>query len=363
MALASPVHLLVVMAALCPLLGAGEAREAEALVGASAFRSRATDPNMEVKFDFSPFLIQYKSGRVQRFMGTTFTPPSLDARTGVASKDVVVDQATGLRARIYRPSRGAVIGGGGRRLPVLLYFHGGAFVVESAFDPVYHGYLNALVAKANVVAVSVNYRLAPEHPLPAAYDDAWAALQWVVDNARRGGGGEPWLAKHGDVSRLFLAGDSAGGNIAHNLAMRAGQQQSFRFVPGGGGAAPAIRGVALLDPYFLGRYVFPGAERAWGFICAGRYGTGHPYVNPAAALPASAWRALPPGRVLMTVSGNDRLGPFQRAYVDALRGSGWRGEARLYVTPGEGHCYFLNNLASPKAAAHMATLAAFINGS
>ncbi|CAL4999330.1 unnamed protein product [Urochloa decumbens] len=366
-AMASPVLLLVIVA-LCALLGAGEARERESVVGTSAFRSRATDPNMEVKFDFSPFLIQYKSGRVQRFMGTTFTPPSLDARTGVASKDVVVDQATGLRARIYRPSRGAVIGGGGKRLPVLLYFHGGAFVVESAFDPVYHGYLNALTAKANVVAVSVNYRLAPEHPLPAAYDDAWAALQWVVDNARRGGGGggggEPWLAKHGDVSRLFLAGDSAGGNIAHNLAMRAGQQQQHpSFLLAGRAAAPAIRGVALLDPYFLGRYVSPGAERAWGFICAGKYGTGHPYVNPAAALPASAWRALPPGRVLMTVSGNDRLGPFQRAYVDALRGSEWRGEARLYVTPGEGHCYFLNYLNSPKAAAHMATLAAFINGS
>ncbi|CAO2202230.1 unnamed protein product [Urochloa humidicola] len=353
-AMASPVHLLLVMAAL--LLGAGEARETQALVGASAFRTRATDPNMEVKFDFSPFLIQYKSGRVQRFMGTSFIPPSLDARTGVASKDVIVDQATGLKARIYRPSRGAVVGGGGKRLPVLVYFHGGAFVVESAFDPVYHGYLNALTAKANVIAVSVNYRLAPEHPLPSAYDDAWAALQWVVENARHGG--EPWLAKHGDVSRLFLAGDSAGGNIAHNLAMRAGQQQHQSFVAGGG----AIRGVALLDPYFLGQYVSPGAERAWGFICAGRYGTGHPYVNPA-ALPASAWRALPPARVLMTVSGNDRLGPFQRAYVDALRASGWRGDARLYVTPGEGHCYFLNNLNLPKAAAHMATLAAFINGS
>jgi acetyl esterase/lipase len=316
---------------------------------------------MEVKFDFSPFLIQYKSGRVQRFMGTTFMPPSLDARTGVASKDVVLDQATGLRARVYRPSRRAVVGGGGGRLPVLLYFHGGAFVVESAFDPVYHGYLNALTAKANVVAVSVNYRLAPEHPLPAAYDDSWTALQWVLENARHGGGGEPWLAKHGDASRLFLAGDSAGGNIAHNLAMRAGQQQQ----QGGGGAArAAIKGVALLDPYFLGRYVSPGAERAWGFICAGRYGTDHPYVNPA-ALPASAWRAaLPAGaRVLMTVSDQDRLGPFQRAYVDALRASGWGGRARLYVTPGEGHCYFLNNLASPRAAAHMATLAAFINGS
>ncbi|XP_062196693.1 probable carboxylesterase 2 [Phragmites australis] len=344
--MAFPVLFTALLVALCSFFGAGEAREA---VEASAFRSRATDPNMEVKFDFTPFLVQYKSGRVQRLMGTTVVPPSLDARTGVSSKDVVVDQGTGIAVRLYRPSHHR--GAGGGRLPVLIYFHGGAFVVESAFDPVYHNYLNVLTAKAGVIAVSVNYHLAPEHPLPAAYDDSWTALKWVLENARHGG--DPWLSKLGDTSRLFLAGDSAGGNIAHNLAMRAGQQ------PHG---SARIKGVALLDPYFLGRYVDPATQRAWGFICAGRYGMDHPYVNPM-ALPASAWRRLASARVLMTVSDQDRLGPWQRAYVDALRASGWAGQAQLYETPGEGHCYFLNNLASPKAAMHMATLAAFINGS
>ncbi|PWZ56291.1 Tuliposide A-converting enzyme 1, chloroplastic [Zea mays] len=355
--MASPVLLVAALCCLCALLGAAGEPARGAAAEASALRSKAaTDPNMEVKFDFTPFLIQYKSGRVHRFMGTSFVPASVDPRTGVASRDVVVDHGTGLAVRLYRPSRQAVAAGVGGRLPVLVYFHGGAFVVESAFDPVYHGYLNALTAKAGVIAVSVNYRLAPEHPLPAAYEDAWAALAWVVANAnaRRGGAGagagDPWLSRHGDASRLFLAGDSAGGNIAQNLAMRAaGQQQR-------------IRGLALLDPYFLGRYVGGVAARAWDFICAGRYGMDHPYVDPM-ALPAEVLRRLPSPRVLMTVSEQDRLGPFQRAYVDALRGSGWRGRARLYVTPGEGHCYFLNNLASPKAAMHMATLAAFINGS
>jgi acetyl esterase/lipase len=240
---------------------------------------------------------------------------------------------------------------------VLLYFHGGAFVVESAFDPVYHAYLNALAARAGVIAVSVNYRLAPEHSLPAAYDDSWTALQWVLSqlsSARHGS----WLSKHGDMSRLFVAGDSAGGNIAHNLAMRAGEQGLDL---DGGGARRIIKGVALLDPYFLGARAGPWAERSWGFICAGRYGTGHPYVNPMAALPAGAWRRLGSSRVLVTVSRQDGLGPWQRAYVDALRGSGWDGEARLYETAGEGHCFFLSNLASPKAAMHMATLAAFVN--
>lgn len=336
----------VLLVALC-CSSVGAVVEAKSAEEASALRSRARDPNMEVKFDFTPFLIQYKSGRVQRLMGTTMVPPSVDARTGVASKDVVVDQSTNLAVRLYRPIHRS---GGGGKLPVLIYFHGGAFVVESAFDPVYHNYLNVLATKAGVIAVSVNYHLAPEHPLPAAYDDSWTALKWVLANARSGP--NTWLSKHGDVSRVFVAGDSAGGNIAHNLAMRAGKQGLD------GGAR--IKGVALLDPYFLGRYVDPAAQRAWWFICAGRYGMDHPYVNPM-ALPASAWRRLGSARVLMTVSDLDRLGPWQRAYVDALRGSGWGGQAQLYVTAGEGHCYFLNNLESPKAAMHMSTLAAFIN--
>lgn len=305
----------------------------------------------DVDFFFFPFLVLYKSGRVVRFIGTDTVPASMDPATGVASKDVVIDADAGLAVRLYLPNVANLTAGkrgGGDKLPVVVFYHGGGFVTESAFSPTYHRYLNALVSKARVVAVSVEYHLAPEHRLPRAYDDAWAALRWVLENA--GAGPEPWLSRHGDTARLFLVGDSAGGNIAHNLAMRAGQH--------GGGAT--IRGVALLDPYFLGKYVDPTAQRAWGFICAGRYGMEHPYVNPM-ALPAASWRRLATSRVLMTVSDLDRLGPWQRAYVDALRGSGWPGEARLYVTPGEGHCYFLNNLESPKAAMHMATLAAFIN--
>ncbi|KAM0850549.1 hypothetical protein ACQ4PT_053009 [Festuca glaucescens] len=341
--------LVLVALCCCSSLGAVLARSSGggAEEEGSALRSRA--PNVDgVKFDFTPFLIQYRSGRVQRLMGTSVVPPSLDARTGVASCDVVIDRTTGLAVRVYRPSQSRA---GNKKLPVLLYFHGGAFVVESAFGPAYHGYLNALAARAGVIAVSVNYRLAPEHPLPAAYDDSWAALQWVLSSARNGSRSS-WLARHGDVSRLFVGGDSAGGNIAHNLAMRAGGSNARTMV--------RISGVALLDPYFLGARADPWAERAWGFICAGRYGTGHPYVDPA-ALPAGAWRRLGSARVLVTVSGRDRLGPWQRGYVGALRGSGWGGEARLYETPGEGHCFFLNYLASPRAAMHMATLADFVN--
>lgn len=318
----------------------------------------------DVDFFFFPFLVLYKSGRVERFMGTDTVPASVDPATGVASKDVAIDDApssAGLAVRIYLPTLSRS-NGTAKKLPLVVFFHGGGFVTESAFSPTYQRYLNALAAKAGALVVSVDYHLSPEHRLPTGYDDAWAALQWALTSARSGSEAEPWLHRHADLARLFLIGDSAGGNIAHNLAIRAGKQQQQQQGGLGLGRVAMIKGLALLDPYFLGPHADPGAERAWGFICAGRYGTEHPYVNPMASLPAEAWRrGLGGARVLMTVSGQDRLGPWQRAYVDALRASGWGGDAQLYETPGEGHCYFLNNLESPKAAMHMATLAAFVN--
>ncbi|WP_369294412.1 alpha/beta hydrolase fold domain-containing protein, partial [Klebsiella pneumoniae] len=89
------------------------------------------------------------------------------------------------------------------------------------------------------MAVSVNYRRAPENPLPAAYEDAWAALKWVLSH-RDSNGPAVWLNNYADFGRLFVAGVSAGANIAHNVAMTAGKEES-------GGE---ILGVGLVHPYF-----------------------------------------------------------------------------------------------------------------
>lgn len=84
-----------------------------------------------------------------------------------------------MSARLYIPK--AVIGSL-RKLPVLVYFHRGDFVVETARSPTYHNYLNALAAEAYIIAIYVNYRRAPEHPLPAAYDDSWTTVKWVASH-------------------------------------------------------------------------------------------------------------------------------------------------------------------------------------
>lgn len=94
--------------------------------------------------------------------------------------------------------------------PVLVFFHGGGFVAGDL--DTHDGTCRQHAVGADVVVVSVDYRLAPEHPYPAAVDDAWAATQWVAEHGRDLGA---------DTSRLAVAGDSAGGTISAVVAQRA----------------------------------------------------------------------------------------------------------------------------------------------
>jgi len=108
-----------------------------------------------------------------------------------------------LRVRVYRPASG-------EPLPGLLWFHGGGWAVGSldSHDPICRHL--ALTTPCRVL--SVDYRLAPEHPFPAAVDDCWAAVEWAAREANELGI---------DPARLAVGGDSAGGNLAAVVALRA----------------------------------------------------------------------------------------------------------------------------------------------
>jgi acetyl esterase len=106
--------------------------------------------------------------------------------------------------RVYTPN------GGRAPRPVVLYYHGGGFVIGS--NDVYDATPRALANAADAVVVSVEYRKAPEHKFPSAHEDAFAAYQWVVKNAS---------ALGGSAERIAVAGESAGGNLAANVAIMA----------------------------------------------------------------------------------------------------------------------------------------------
>ncbi|XP_057423750.1 probable carboxylesterase 4, mitochondrial [Lotus japonicus] len=174
-----------------------------------------------IAHDFPGHIRVFTDGTIHRLTGTDVVPPSTDPHSVVSSKDITLHTHSNIiPARLYLPTATTTT-----TFPLLIYFHGGGFCCSSPFSTTYHNYLTVVVADAKVLAVSVSYRLAPEHPLPAAYEDSWAALQWVASH-RSNNGLEPWLNNHADFSRVFLARDNAGANIAHNLAMFAGDSDS-----------------------------------------------------------------------------------------------------------------------------------------
>jgi acetyl esterase len=129
----------------------------------------------------------------------------------------------GIPARIYTPLRLRQNNG---PVPCLVFFHGGGWVIGDldSHDVV----CRKLADEGEMIVISVDYRRAPEHKFPAAFDDAFAATKWIAANANRLGI---------DASRLVVGGDSAGGNLAAVVAIAARD-----------GSGPAIAGQVLVYP-------------------------------------------------------------------------------------------------------------------
>lgn len=152
---------------------------------------------------------------------------------------------------------------------------------------------------------------------------------------------EPWLSDHGDFTRVFIAGDSAGGNIAHNITMKARREN----LPNG----VRILGAIASHAYFwnsgpLGSDPFSGHEervgsRLWRFVypsCPG--GLDDPTINPwGPGAPSLA--GLGCSRLLVCVAEKDPLRERNLRYYEAVKESGWRGEVELYEAKGEGHVF------------------------
>ncbi|MGE0201318.1 MAG: alpha/beta hydrolase [Candidatus Melainabacteria bacterium] len=123
-----------------------------------------------------------------------------------------------IKARVYKPAEKEAgnlteadeAQAAARPLPVIVYYHGGGWVLGDL--DTYDASARALAESTEAIVVSVDYRHAPEHPLPAAYEDAFAAYQYVLKNVKSMGG---------DPARVAIAGESAGGNIAANVTMAA----------------------------------------------------------------------------------------------------------------------------------------------
>ncbi|KAK2985433.1 hypothetical protein RJ640_021137 [Escallonia rubra] len=180
----------------------------------------------------APGYIQvFSDGSVKRF-ALEAAPPSIESPNGYKSKDVVIDPSKPVTARMFLPNTSEAA----CQVPVLVYFHGGGFSIGSTTWLGYHYFLGDLSVASKSIVLSVDYRLAPENKLPTAYDDCYSALDWVS----REKSSEPWLER-ADLSRVFLSGDSAGGNIAHQVAIKAIRDKGCRV---------KIKGLLPIHPYF-----------------------------------------------------------------------------------------------------------------
>ncbi|RZS16038.1 hypothetical protein BHM03_00047983 [Ensete ventricosum] len=279
-------------------------------------------------------------GAIVRSQNPGFPIPVVDDGS-VEWKDALFSPAPhALHLRLYRPRRGQAPGEG--RLPVFFYFHGGGFCIGSRTWPNCQNYCFRLASDLRALVVAPDYRLAPEHRLPAAIHDAVASLEWLRSQAAA----DPWLAESADLARVFISGDSAGGNIAHHLALRFGSHA------GRAALAPLrLRGFVLLMPFFGGTQptrseaecpddAFLNRElndRYWRLSIPAGATLDHPLVNPFG--PESPdLEAAEVDPMLVVVGGRDLLRDRAAEYAARLRG--WGKPVELAEFEGQQHGFF-----------------------
>jgi acetyl esterase len=228
-------------------------------------------------------------------------------------------------------------GDGDDRAPVVVFYHGGGWTLGT-LDSV-GGVCRELAARADCVVVSVDYRLAPEHPFPAPLDDAYAALQWTAEHAAAFGG---------DPETIAVAGTSAGGNLAAAVALRArdfdgpeiAQQLLLYPMTDRDTSRPSYREHG--DGPLLTR-----ADVAWFWdqYCRSPVDAANPY---ASVLRAADHSDLPQATVV--TAGHDPLRDEGRAYAEVLETAGTPVDHLHYPGMAHGFLSFAADVPAADAA-------------
>ncbi|MXV62024.1 alpha/beta hydrolase fold domain-containing protein [Natronorubrum sp. JWXQ-INN-674] len=225
-------------------------------------------------------------------------------------QDRTIDGPNGaVPIRIYEPGTGPGSDAAGDDRPLLCYFHGGGWVIGSI--DTHDDTCRKLAVGSGYPVVSVDYRLAPEHPFPAGLEDCYAAIEWAADAAP---------ALNADSDRLVVAGDSAGGNLAAAAALlardRNGPEIAYQLL-----IYPETGDATATDSYAENDedYLLTTADMAW---CRDHYfareiDRGNIYALPRLADDLSG---LPPATVM--TAGFDPLRDDGYAYARRLEDDG-----------------------------------------
>ncbi|XP_051120906.1 probable carboxylesterase 15, partial [Andrographis paniculata] len=298
----------------------------------------------------------YSDGSIWRSDKPSFQVPVFDDGS-VVWKDVVFDAAHDLQLRLYKPAAAEA----SAKLPIFYYIHGGGFCIGSRTWPHCQNYCLKLAAELHAVVVSPDYRLAPENRLPAAIEDGYAAVKWLQGQAAADDP-DSWLTDVADFGRVYISGDSAGGNIAHNLAVRLGAG-SPELTP------VRVRGYVYLAPFFGSscwrKSEAEGSmdatlnleliERFWRLSIPVGENRDYPVVNPFRVGVGEV--DLDP--VMVIVGGSDLLRDRARECADNIKSN--NNNIVEYVEfEGQQHGFFALNPDSEPAQELMALIKAFI---
>ncbi|XP_009370630.2 probable carboxylesterase 15 [Pyrus x bretschneideri] len=280
---------------------------------------------------------------------------------GVSTKDVIADKSSGLRVRIYLPEQKPE--NNDTKLPIILHFHGGGFCISQADWYMYYNIYTKLSRSTNAVVISVYQRLAPEHRLPAAIEDGYSALLWLRSLAR-GEQNEPHLS-HADYNRVFLIGDSSGGNIVHHVAAQAGTADLSPLRLAGGipihpGFVRAERSKSQLEQPQSTFLTLDMVDKFLGLALPVGSTKDHPITCPIGpeAQPLGDLK-LPP--FLLCVASKDLLIDTEIEYFEAMKKA--NKDVELLINEGVSHSFYLNKIAvdmDPETAAETERLIAGI---
>ncbi|KAH7833419.1 hypothetical protein Vadar_006174 [Vaccinium darrowii] len=182
---------------------------------------------------------------------------------------------------------------------------------------------------------------------------------WVAAHSK-GGGPEVWLNDYVDFERVFFAGDSAGGNIAHNMAIRVGLEKPHGF---------KLVGIAVIHTYFAGKEPIGSeydnviakatCDKLWLFVCLTSSGSDDPWIN---SFMNPNFSKLGCDKVLVCVAEKDMfIRDSGLYYKEELEKSGWGGVVEVMEAEGENHVFHLYNPTCDNAVAMLKRLAAFMN--
>ncbi|KAD6454496.1 hypothetical protein R6Q59_016233 [Mikania micrantha] len=280
-----------------------------------------------------------KNGTVNRRFLKLFdirVRPTSKSVKGVSSHDVVVDPSRKLWFRVYVPSQHA-----NEDLPVIVFFHGGGFVFLGPDVPAYDAVCRRFARELPAVVLSVDYRLAPEHRYPAQHEDCFDVLKFLDNEENMAKS----LPANANLMRCFLVGDSAGGNLAHHVTLRA-CQFNFRRLK--------VIGVVAIQPFFGGEKRTDSETQLKGtpivslkrtdwmwkaFLPRGEeFDRDHPIINVSGPKAYDISKIeFPP--TMVVIAGFDALRDWQKRYYEWLKDSG--KEVYLYEYPNMCHAFYI----------------------